>query len=212
MPDAATLAMFLGATLALNLSPGPDVFFVLANSARHGVRGGMFATFGISGGIIVHTLAATVGVAALVAAHRWAFDALRIAGACYLIWLGVQAWRRAGEGATARAGSDAWQIVSRGFITCVLNPKVGLFFLAFLPQFVEPRRGPVGAQILMLGAMFLISGTLVNAAYAAAGGWISTTLRRRPKWRQRMDRLAGSILFLLGLRLLIPVRVGAGRS
>jgi threonine/homoserine/homoserine lactone efflux protein len=96
--------------------------------------------------------------------------------------------------------------VRRGFVTNVLNPKVGLFFLAFLPQFTDPEHGSVALQILMLGALFISSGTLVNAAYALAGGWVSNTLRREPRWQGRLDRLSGSILLLLGLRLLLPQR------
>ncbi|MCI0435595.1 MAG: LysE family translocator [Gemmatimonadetes bacterium] len=133
MPDASTLALFLGATLALNLSPGPDVFYVLANSARHGTRGGLYAALGIACGVTVHTVIAAAGIAAVFAAHPFAFDALRLLGAAYLIWLGIQAWRASGAAAGREAGADAWQIVRRGFVTNVLNPKVALFFLAFLP-------------------------------------------------------------------------------
>jgi threonine/homoserine/homoserine lactone efflux protein len=206
MFDLTTLAVFLTATLALNLSPGPDVFYVLANSARHGSRGGLLATFGVSAGVVVHTLLAAFGVAALLAAHRWAFEGVRLVGAAYLIWLGVASWRAAGVATRAQAAVSQWQIVRRGFATNVLNPKVGLFFLAFLPQFADPERASVMLQILMLGALFIISGTLVNAAYALAGGWVSDALRRKPRWQRRLDRLSGSILLLLGARLLLPQR------
>jgi threonine/homoserine/homoserine lactone efflux protein len=206
MPDSSTLLLFLGATLALNLSPGPDVLFVLANSARWGVRGGLLATLGISAGVVVHTLLAAFGVAALLAAHRWAFEALRVLGALYLLWLGVSAWRSEGGGASGAAAPSSWSILRRGFVTNVLNPKVGLFFLAFLPQFVDPARGAVLWQVLALGALFIVSGTLVNAGYAAAGGWVSERLRREPRWRKRLDRLSGTVLIVLGVRLLWPQR------
>lgn len=206
MLDASTLALFLGATIVLNVSPGPDVFYVLANSARHGTRGGLQATLGIACGVMVHTVIAAAGIAALLATHRWAFDALRLLGAAYLIWLGIQAWRTSGAVAEREAGADAWQIVRRGFVTNVLNPKVALFFLAFLPQFARPENGPVAFQMLLLGAIFITSGTIVSAAYAAAGGWVSDRLRREPRWQRRLDRLSGSILLALGLRLLIPQR------
>jgi threonine/homoserine/homoserine lactone efflux protein len=206
MFDPTILAVFLTATLALNLSPGPDVFYVLANSAQHGARGGVLATLGVSAGVVVHTLLAAFGVAALLAAHRWAFEVVRSLGALYLIWLGISAWRSVGGVAQAQPAVAPWQIVRRGFVTNVLNPKVGLFFLAFLPQFTDPERGSIALQILMLGALFITSGTIVNAAYALAGGWVSNTLRREPRWQRRMDRLSGSILLLLGLRLLLPQR------
>lgn len=208
MPDASTLALFLGATLALNLSPGPDVFYVLANSARHGTRGGLYAALGIACGVTVHTVIAAAGIAAVFAAHPFAFDALRLLGAAYLIWLGIQAWRASGAAAGREAGAGAWQIVRRGFVTNVLNPKVALFFLAFLPQFTRPEEGSVALQMLWLGALFITSGTIVSAAYAAAGGWVSDRLRREPRWQRRLDRLSGSILLALGLRLLIPQRGG----
>ncbi|HEY4645363.1 MAG TPA: LysE family translocator [Steroidobacteraceae bacterium] len=206
MFDLTMLAVFLTATLALNLSPGPDVFYVLANSARHGTRGGVLSTLGVSAGVVVHTVLAAFGIAALLAVHRWAFEAVRLLGALYLIWLGLSAWRSAGVAAQAQAGVSPWQIVRRGFVTNVLNPKVGLFFLAFLPQFTDPERGSVALQILILGAFFICSGTLVNAGYALAGGWVSVTLRREPRWQRRLDQLSGSILLLLGLRLLLPQR------
>lgn len=208
MLDPPTLLLFLGATIALNLSPGPDVFYVLANSARHGTRGGLFATLGIACGVMVHTVVAVAGIAALLAAHRWAFDALRLLGAAYLIWLGIQAWRASGAVAEREAGAGAWQIIRRGFVTNVLNPKVALFFLAFLPQFARPENGSVALQMLLLGAIFITSGTIVSAAYAAAGGWVSDLLRHEPRWQRRLDRLSGSILLALGLRLLIPQRGG----
>lgn len=206
MFDLTTLAVFLTATLALNLSPGPDVFYVLANSARHGARGGILATLGVSAGIVVHTLLAALGVAALLAAHHWAFEAVRLLGAIYLIWLGISAWRSAGTSSMAEAALSQWQIFRRGFVTNVLNPKVGLFFLAFLPQFTDPERGAVALQVVILGALFIVSGTLVNTAYALAGGWVSGKLRREPRWQQRLERFSGSILLLLGLRLLLPQR------
>lgn len=206
MFDLATLAVFLTSTLALNLSPGPDVLFVLANSAQHGTRGGLLATFGISMGIVVHTFVAAVGLAAVLAANRWAFDAVRLLGAAYLVWLGISAWRSAGTTSATQAPTGAGRILRRGFVTNVLNPKVALFFLAFLPQFADPKRGALAAQIAALGALFITCGTLVNAAYAIAGGWLSRRLQQDPRWRGRLTRFSASILVSLGLRLLLPQR------
>ena len=151
MPDAATLALFLIATLALNLSPGPDVFFVLANSFGHGPKGGLLATIGVSAGIVVHTLLAAFGVASLLAAYPWTYEAVRLVGAAYLIWLGVSALRASGEVSKPPAVLSTRQILRRGFLTNLLNPKVALFFVAFLPQFVDPARGAVAAQMTVLG-------------------------------------------------------------
>lgn len=159
-----------------------------------------------SPGVMVHTVIAAVGIAALLATHRWAFEALRLLGAAYLIWLGIQAWRATGAVAGREAGATPSQIVRRGFITNVLNPKVALFFLAFLPQFARPENGSVTLQVLLLGAIFIMSGTIISAAYAVAGGWVSDQLRRKPRWQRWLDRLSGGILIALGLRLLMPQR------
>lgn len=206
--DSTQLFLFLTATVALNLAPGPDVLYVLANSARHGVRGGVFATLGISAGIVFHTCIAAFGVAAVLLAHRWAFDALRVVGALYLIWLGIGAWRTA-ETLELPGTTDARlsRVFSRGLITNVLNPKVALFFMAFLPQFADPSRGNVTLQVLTFGALFIVSGTLVNLLYAWAGGTLSATLRRDVRWQRRLNRISGGILLALGGRLLLSPRL-----
>jgi threonine/homoserine/homoserine lactone efflux protein len=108
----------------------------------------------------------------------------------------------------ATRAASPWQIVRRGFMTNVLNPKVGLFFLAFLPQFADPKRADVVLQMLVLGALFIVSGTLVNVAYALVGGWVSELLRREPRWQRGLDRFSGTILLMLGVRLLWPQRPG----
>jgi threonine/homoserine/homoserine lactone efflux protein len=204
MFDTATLVLFLASTLVLNVSPGPDVLFVLANSAQHGTRGGILATFGVSTGLVVHTFAATAGLAALLAATPWALNAVRFLGAGYLLWLGISAWRSSSIVTEATVPADAWAILRRGFLTNVLNPKVALFFLAFLPQFADPKRGAVAVQVAVLGALFVASGSLVNLLYAIAGGWLSQRLRQDPLWRRRLTRFSGSVLLLLALRLLHP--------
>ena len=172
MLDTAQLLLFMTATLAVNLAPGPDVLYVLANSARHGIRGGMFATLGISAGIVFHTCIAAFGVAAVLLAHRWAFDALRIFGALYLIWLGIAAWRAADipelPGATDPRLS---RVFRQGLITNVLNPKVALFFLAFLPQFADPARGNVTMQVLIFRRTLHRLGDDRESALRV-GGWV----------------------------------------
>jgi threonine/homoserine/homoserine lactone efflux protein len=205
--DVDRVLWFMAATLALNLSPGPDVLYVLANSARHGARGGILASLGISLGIVFHTCLAAFGVAALLLTHRWAFDALRVAGALYLIWLGVGALRSVAQSkSTGESSAAPGQILRKGFITNVLNPKVALFFLAFLPQFVDPARGHAGMQALGFGALFVASGTVVNVAYACVGGMLSAALRRDDRWRRRLNRMSGGVLILLGARLLVAPR------
>jgi threonine/homoserine/homoserine lactone efflux protein len=207
MVSAPILLLFLSATLALNIMPGPDVLYVLANSARYGPRGGILASLGISCGIVLHTVLAALGIAALLMAHPWAMQVLRIAGAVYLILLGLSAFQAAAQQTTVMAGlSSGWRIFARGFVTNVSNPKVALFFLAFLPQFVDVTRSAPTLQVLTLGAIFVLSGTLVNVAYACAAGWVSAALRRDPRWQRRLVRFSGAALVLLGLRLLVPTR------
>jgi threonine/homoserine/homoserine lactone efflux protein len=206
--DTTQLLLFMTATLALNLAPGPDVLYVLANSARHGIRGGVFATLGVSAGIVFHTCIAAFGIAAVLLAHRWAFDALRIIGALYLIWLGIAAWRAAGiPELPGTIDPRLSQVFRQGLITNVLNPKVALFFLAFLPQFADPARSNIPLQVLTFGALFIVSGTIVNLLYAWAGGAVSATLRRDVRWQRRLNRISGTILFALGGRLLVSPRL-----
>lgn len=208
MFDTTQLLLFMTATLALNLAPGPDVLYVLANSARHGIRGGVFATLGVSAGIVFHTCIAAFGITAVLLAHRWAFDALRIIGALYLIWLGIAAWRAAGmPELPGTIDPRLSQVFRQGLITNVLNPKVALFFLAFLPQFADPARGNITLQVLTFGALFIVSGTMVNLLYAWAGGSLSATLRRDVRWQRRLNRISGTILFALGGRLLLSPRL-----
>ncbi|MFZ5789855.1 MAG: LysE family translocator [Pseudomonadota bacterium] len=178
LPDLATLLPFLAASLALNLTPGADMTLVLAQSLGRGRVAGVWAAFGVAGGSLVHSLLAAFGVSALLLHSETAFLAVKYAGAAYLLYL---AWRaitdRAGPAAAAalpprrphRAFLD-------GMTTNLFNPKVALFVLAFLPQFVTPGRGSVAAQILFLGLLFNAGGTAINLLVAlsasAARGWI----------------------------------------
>jgi threonine/homoserine/homoserine lactone efflux protein len=206
MVSASTLLLFLSATLALNIMPGPDVLYVLANSARYGPRGGILASLGISCGLLLHTALAALGIAALLIAHPWALQVLRVAGALYLILLGVSALLAAAQHATVTALPSGSRVLWRGFVTNASNPKVILFFVAYLPQFIDVTRGAPTAQVLTLGALFILSGTIVNVVYACAAGWVSETLRRDPRWQRRLVRFSGAALVLLGMRLLVPTR------
>jgi threonine/homoserine/homoserine lactone efflux protein len=204
MFDATSLALFMTATLALNLAPGPDMLYVSTRSLTQGRRAGVISALGIAAGAVVHTIAIASGLAALLRAVPLAYEIVRLAGAAYLIWLGVQALlAKSGpmDGKPLdRAGE--WTIFRQGMITNLLNPKVALFFLAFLPQFVSAD-GPVAVQIIVLGCLFNLSGTLVNigVAYLAASarGWLTTGARV-----QRIFRwLTASVFVGLGLRLAI---------
>lgn len=210
-----TLALFLGASIALNLTPGPDMMFVLANGLRGGVRGGLAADVGITLGAAGHVLLAALGLTALLAAVPMALDAVRIVGALYLLWLGWKALTGpsplgAAMADTAEAGArtvrSTAKVVRDGGVTCLLNPKVGLFFIAFLPQFVDraPDAAPVTAQILFLGAAFLLSSFLTLIPVAAAGGGLTRLLRRAPWAAAALGKVSGAIFIGLAVRLLVP--------
>ncbi|SEK52543.1 Threonine/homoserine/homoserine lactone efflux protein [Roseivivax marinus] len=198
LPDAATLVSFLGAGLVLNLTPGADVMFAMASGARGGVRAGVAAAFGVSLGCLFHVALTAAGVAALLRATPAAFDALRYAGAAYLVVLAVRAWRAdpspTGEGGAATLG----RAVLRGALTNVLNPKVALFILAFLPQFADPARGPVWTQLLALGGLFAATGFAVTGLYGAAGGALRSWLASRARL---LNRISAAVFAGLAARL-----------
>lgn len=196
------LTPFFVATLALNLAPGPDMTYVAARSLGQGRRAGLISALGISAGCLVHIVAASAGVAVLLRAWPRAYSLIRLAGAAYLLYLGISMWRSAGRGENLQAIAPAadGEIFRQGAITNLLNPKVAMFFLAFLPQFIDPARGPAGLQTLVLGLMFNVSGTLVNAAVAWLAGSARTLLESRAR-RAWFQRASAAILTALGLRL-----------
>jgi threonine/homoserine/homoserine lactone efflux protein len=196
------LAPFFIATLALNLAPGPDMTYVAARSLGQGRRAGLVSAIGISAGCVVHIVAASIGVAALLRAWPSGYSAIRLTGAAYLIYLGIVMWRSAARGAAMRAVTPASDgaIFRQGAVTNILNPKVAMFFLAFLPQFIDPARGPAGLQTLALGLAFNVCGTLVNVAVAWLAGSARTLLESRGG-RAWFQRTSAAILAVLGLRL-----------
>ena len=185
MPELSKWIAFGVATLILNLTPGPDMMYVVARSVGQGRRAGVVSALGIGAGILVHTLGAALGIAALLRAWPFGYEIVRYAGAAYLIYLGVRllVQRRAASPTRAitpgqLAAEPLAVIFRQGVITNVLNPKVALFFLAFLPQFVSPAKGAVGLQMAALGLYFNFSGTLVNLGVALAAGLAGDFLRR----------------------------------
>lgn len=187
--DPALLASFILAGLLLNLTPGADFVFVSASGIGGGPRVGMAAAVGINLGIVLHIALAAAGVSALLMASPFAYDAIRYAGAAYLLWLAVQSWRSAGALGEGRAAGSAWRAVRRGFLTNVANPKTGLFIFAFIPQFTDPAIGPIWAQILVLGAIFLIVGFVFSLCLGAAAGMFSHVLRARARLLSRISAL-----------------------
>jgi threonine/homoserine/homoserine lactone efflux protein len=207
MPDAPALALFMAAGLALNLTPGPDMLYVAARAAAEGRAAGIASTLGIATGTLVHIALVAFGLTALLAAVPVAYTAVRLAGAAYLVYLGVRTLLRPG-GLTERALTPAsrWAVFRQGVVTNVLNPKVALFFLAFLPQFVDPARGSAGLQVLGLGLLFDASGTLVLLAVALGASRAAGRLRRSAGAARWLERATGVLFVGLGVRLALAGR------
>lgn len=208
--DTATLMAYLAAAAVLVLMPGPGTAWVLAQSVAGGTRRGILAGLGLETATLLHALAASLGLSALLAASAVAFETLKYAGAAYLIWLGIRAWREGASAAhtpsrVAPPPAAARGVYLRSVLTGVLNPKVALFFLAFLPQFVHPERGLVWLQFLVLGALLSVVGFANSCALALASGRIGGIARspRAALWRQRA---VGTLFVGLGLRLALQSR------
>jgi threonine/homoserine/homoserine lactone efflux protein len=202
MPEKAAFLAFLIAAFALNLAPGPDMLYVIGRSVGQGCKAGIVSSLGVFVGCWVHILAAAFGIAALLRSSPVAFNAVRYAGAAYLIYLGVKMLAQQTDLSSQQLKAERLGVIFRqGAITNMLNPKVAIFFLAFLPQFVDARRGNVVLQILLLGLIFNVGGTLVNLAVAYAGGTLGELLRRNQSIARLQRRFTGLIFVGLGLRL-----------
>lgn len=194
--EPATLAAFLAAGIVLNLTPGADVMFAMASGAQGGWRSGIAAAAGVSAGSLVHTALTAFGLAALLAAHPGAFDVIRWAGAAYLLWLAWKSWHAAPmPSAGALRLSRAF---GRGFLTNLLNPKVALFLMAFLPQFADPTRSPVWLQMVLLGALFSLTGFVITGGYGVLAGTLRDTLTNRARV---LNRFAALVFAGLAARL-----------
>ena len=206
------LSLFVAAGLLLNLTPGPDVLYVVSNALRGGARVGMVAALGITAGCFVHIFAAAAGVGALMAASATAFTVLKWLGASYLVYEGVRLLVSKGDNAIqleapnpylarARGQNDYVEIFLRGFWTNVLNPKVALFFLAFLPQFITPTAEDKPLAFLLLGLLFNFNGLWVNIGWALGAVWLADhagVVKRNLLW---LDRLAGAMFVAFGTKL-----------
>jgi threonine/homoserine/homoserine lactone efflux protein len=207
MLDAHLFALFMLGAVALNLVPGPDMTFVLAQSMRRGARAGLAAAFGIAAGACVHMTTAAFGLSALFAAAPLAFTVLRYAGAAYLVWIAVGMIRHHDTAPVASPAPAAARAFRQGFLTNLLNPKVALFFIAFLPQFVSPAIAtPTWAQVLLLGLAFNASGTVVNAAVALGSARLAARLRGNRHIARAISWIAGGLIGALALRLAWPER------
>jgi len=203
MISIETLAAFFMASVLLALAPGPDNIFVLTQSALHGKLSGLLVTLGLCTGLIVHTTAVAFGVAVIFQASALAFTALKLLGAGYLLYLAWGAWR---AGATkinsgSGVGLSPGKLYRRGIIMNVTNPKVSIFFLAFLPQFADPARGSLTLQMILLGGVFIISTILVFGSIALLAGALGSILARSDRTQIVMNRVASLVFIGLALKL-----------
>jgi threonine/homoserine/homoserine lactone efflux protein len=201
--------LFLVAGILLNLTPGPDTAYILGRSIAHGRRAGIASALGIGVGSIFHTGAAAFGLSAFLATSAWAFSAVKLAGAAYLIFLGLRTLLRREHGLripTKVEQGDDLAAFRQGILTNILNPKVALFFLAFLPQFIDSSTPSKMAAFLMLGLTFVMTGTLWCLVLAWFAAVLSTRLRGNATLAATLNRAVGSLFIFLGLRLAFAAR------
>ena len=208
MPDFQHLLLFIAAGWLLNLTPGPDVLYIVTHSLRSGARAGLVAGLGITGGCFVHIFAAAAGVGALLAASATAFNVLKWIGAAYLVWIGVKLLLAKAPQITpdlmalaaAEPARSLRAIWLGGFWTNVLNPKIAIFFLAFVPQFIAPDADNKALAFVLLGVLFNLNAIPVNSGWALAAAWMARrdAVQRGMHW---LDRVAGVMFIGFGVRL-----------
>lgn len=197
--------LFIPACLALNLTPGPDIFFVLSQALSERRYAGLLAALGLGLSYLGHTLLAVVGLSALIMQSATAFMVIKYLGAAYLLYLGWTSLRSVSTFhlPQAQGSNDKVRIFYRGLMVGLLNPKVALFFLAFLPQFIRQESGAVPVQLLTLGLVFTLTATLCNGAYGLLGQRLKRVLQGQQRASVIMNRLSGIIMMALGARLIM---------
>jgi threonine/homoserine/homoserine lactone efflux protein len=205
LPAVEVIWVFLLASTALGIAPGPDNIFVLAQASQHGARAGVLVTLGLCTGLIVHTTLVAVGVAALFQSSEIAFTGLKMVGATYLLYLAWQAFR-ASASTELEEKSPSGRLYVRGVMMNITNPKVAIFFLAFLPQFANPDLGSVSLQIVMYGLIFIVVTLFVFGSIAITAGRLGHWLRRSITAQLWLNRVAGLVFVGLALRLLSTER------
>jgi threonine/homoserine/homoserine lactone efflux protein len=211
--DTSRLALFLAATLALTLTPGPAVLFLVTRTVGQGRRAGVLSLLGVGLGNCVHAVATALGLAALLASAPLAFTAVKLAGAAYLVWMGLK--RLLDRSAPGLAGAQdpgaaagPGGVFRQAFLVAVLNPKTALFFLAFLPQFAAPALGRLPLQLLLLGAVFVVTAMVTDAGYVLLADGLGRFLRRHPGFAAGERWVSGAIYAGLGVLAALAQRPG----
>lgn len=201
MPDVSTLMIFIAATLALLLVPGPAVLYIIARGVDQGRMAGLASAVGIATGSLFHVVAAALGLSAILASSALAFSIVKYLGAAYLIFLGVRTLMTRPDIAEpiARRPRTRRELFTQGVVVQVLNPKIALFFLAFLPQFVDPARGNVTLQTLFFGGLLMLMGLCTDSLYALVSGSAGDWLKRQPAFASAQRYVAGVVFIGLGV-------------
>ncbi len=206
MIDSTQLMLFVSASFLLAITPGPDIVYTLTRGITQGRKAALYAAFGFNFGILFHTAFAAFGLSAILRTSALAYQGVKYAGAAYLIYLGIQTWRHRGDCMVAGKGDilQPMTIFKQTVLCNVLNPKVALFFLAFLPQFVNPAQGNVGMQMGILGIVFMLVSYPVFVVLALFSGAIGNRLKSNPMIERRLKGIAGGVFVSLGLALAVP--------
>lgn len=201
LPSHSSLLIFVSAAALLLAIPGPAIFYIVGRSIGHSRSAGLVSALGIGVGTLVHTVAAAVGLSALLVSSATAFSVVKYLGAAYLIYLGVQKLRRheSFDASPDAPRTTITRVFAQGIVVNVLNPKTALFFFAFLPQFIDPARGHVATQILSLGILFACMGTFSDSLWAYFSGTVAHRLRGNPRWMRTQRYVSGGMLISLGV-------------
>lgn len=200
---------FVIAAVLLTVAPGPDAIYIVTRTLAQGWWSGFLSSWGIYCGAAIHVVAAALGLSAILASSALAFSVVKYVGAAYLLWLGIQALRSKGTGLSLDGALpilSPWRVFGQGVLVNLLNPKMSIFFLAFLPQFISPDRGPVFVQILALGATVIAIGIVWEAGLILCADRIAGRLRQSRRLTRWMDRAVGAVLVGLGIRLALQER------
>lgn len=208
MFDLETILLFITASSLLALAPGPDNIFVLTQSMSQSSKAGVFITLGLCSGLIFHTTAVALGVAVIFKTSAIAFNLLKFAGAIYLLYLAYMSFKSNTHSKLESKKSEVslFKLYKRGIIMNVTNPKVSIFFLAFLPQFTNPQAGNVTIQIFILGGIFMVCAFVIFSLIAFLAGYVATWFKRSPKAENILNKIAGTIFAGLAIKLAISER------
>lgn len=207
--DLSSLLLFVVACLAINMIPGPDVIYIVSNTMKGKLINGLKAALGLGVGYFIHTLAACLGLSAIILSSAVAFSAVKWLGAAYLVYLGIQSLRSMWRGECKIINSTDIEkdknVFSQGVIVSVLNPKVALFFLSFLPQFIETSSSSVSLQLLVLGLLFSVLATLCNLLYASVGSWVFSRPNSQ-RYSRALEGVSGVLLIGLASKVALSER------